>query len=403
VATNYLSEMDVVHDRTRMIHIFINAFSASAGGGLTYVRNVVPRLATREGVRTTLLVGTTLHEEISESPQVTVLSESGLNSSAGRFWYEQRNLPRAIRRAGANVLLSTGNFALYRSPVPQILLSRNALYTSTDFLRDVQERGDYRLWMDTKIKSALARWSVQVADRTVAPSATFAGGLRNWTGKEVGFIHHGFDHDAFFREQVPLQQELQAQFAATEGAIRILFVSHYNYYRNFETLIRATAILKKKLYPRGVRLILTCRLSSKDNPGTYQADQAAELVSRLGLRQEVVELGAVPYAALHHLYRNCDVYATPAYAETFAHPLVEAMASGLPVIASDLAVHREICGEAAQYFPRFAPEMLAERIMQVCNSEEQKAAMREKGVVRSHDFSWDKHVEELLLLARSLT
>ena len=122
-----------VNDRTRMIHIFINAFSASAGGGLTYVRNVVPRLATREGVRTTLLVGGTLREEISESLQVKVLSESGLNGSAGRFWYEQRNLPRTIRRAGADILLSTGNFALYRSPVPQILLSRNALYTVDGF------------------------------------------------------------------------------------------------------------------------------------------------------------------------------------------------------------------------------------------------------------------------------
>jgi len=100
-------------------------------------------------------------------------------------------------------------------------------------------------------------------------------------------------------------------------------------------------------------------------------------VRQLKLSREVVELGAVPYSALHHLYRSCDVYATPAYAETFAHPLVEAMASGLPVIASDLAVHREICGEAAVYFPRFAPESLAERIMQVCGSDEQKSAMRE--------------------------
>jgi glycosyltransferase involved in cell wall biosynthesis len=385
-----------------MIHIFINAFSASAGGGLTYIRNVVPRLTNRDGVHTTLLVGGALRGEISESDQVTVLSESDLSSSARRFWYEQRHLPSMIRNSGADTLLSTGNFALYRSPVPQILLSRNALYTSADFLRDVQERGDYRLWIDTKIKSALARWSVQIAERAVAPSATFATELRDWTGKEVSFIHHGFDHDAFFREQAPLREDSQAQFAATEGAVRILFVSHYNYYRNFETLIRATAILKKKLRPRSVRLILTCKLSSKDNPGTYEADQTADLVRQLKLREEVVELGAVPYAALHHLYRSCDVYATPAYAETFAHPLVEAMASGLPVIASDLAVHREICGDAAQYFPRFEPEVLAERIMQVCNSDGQKAAMREMGIVRSRSFSWDKHVEQLLLLAGNL-
>ncbi|MGC2820319.1 MAG: glycosyltransferase family 1 protein [Candidatus Sulfotelmatobacter sp.] len=385
-----------------MIHIFINALSASAGGGLTYVRNVLPRLAGVDGVRTTLLVGGILRGEISESAQVKVLNESLPEGSGRRFWYEQRRLPIMIRNSGADVLLSTGNFALYRSPVPQILLSRNALYTSADFIRDVRQRGDYRLWMDTEIKGALARSSVKVADCTVAPSATFASQLRDWTGKEVKSIHHGFDHQAFFRERAPLGQDVQRRLAAAEGAVRVLFVSHYNYYRNFETLIRAIAIVKKMLRPRDVRLILTCKLSSKDNPGIYQADRAADLVRQLNLREEVVELGAVPYAALHHLYRSCNLYATPAYAETFAHPLVEAMAGGLPVIASDLAVHREICGDAAQYFPRFEPGILAQRIMQLCESPEQRAKMREMGILRSRDFSWDKHVEQLISLARSV-
>lgn len=385
-----------------MIHIFINALSASAGGGLTYVRNVLPRLAGRERVRTTLLVGGILRGEISESAQVKVLNESLPNGSGRRVWYEQRRLPFMIRNSGADVLLSTGNFALYRSPVPQILLSRNALYTSADFLGDVRRRGDYRLWIDTEIKGALARWSVKVADCTVAPSATFAGELRTWTGQEVMSIHHGFDHEVFFRERAPLGQDMQRRLEGAKDAVRVLFVSHYNYYRNFETLIRAIAILKKMLHPRDVRLILTCKLSAKDNPGIYQADRAADLVRQLNLREDVVELGAVPYAALHHLYKTCDLYVTPAYAETFAHPLVEAMASGLPVIASDLAVHREICGDAAQYFPRFEPHILAQRIMQLCESPEQRVEMREKGILRSRDFSWDKHVEQLISLARSI-
>jgi glycosyltransferase involved in cell wall biosynthesis len=72
------------------------------------------------------------------------------------------------------------------------------------------------------------------------------------------------------------------------------------------------------------------------------------------------------------------------------------------VIASDLAVHREICGEAALYFPRFSPEILADLAMQAWQSTEQAAAMRELGLLRSRDFSWDEHVEELLRLARRL-
>jgi hypothetical protein len=82
-----------------------------------------------------------------------------------------------IRHSGADVLLSTGNFALYRSPVPQILLSRNALYTSSYFLHDLRDRGDYRLWLDTEVKATLAQWSVRAADCTVAPSEAFANEL----------------------------------------------------------------------------------------------------------------------------------------------------------------------------------------------------------------------------------
>jgi hypothetical protein len=39
-----------------------------------------------------------------------------------------------------------------------------------------------------------------------------------------------------------------------------------------------------------------------------------------------------------------------AYTESFAHPLVEEMANGLPVVAAEIAIHREICQEAAVYF-----------------------------------------------------
>lgn len=195
---------------------------------------------------------------------------------------------------------------------------------------------------------------------------------------------------------------MQAKLAAAEGSLRLLLVSHYNYYRNFETLLRAVAILKQRLRPRTVRLILTCTLKSNHNPGTYRAESAAALVRSFGISDEVVELGAVPYNSVHHVYRACDFYVTSAYAETFAHPLVEAMASGLPVVASDLAVHREICGEAARYFPRFSPEVLAETVIEASQSAEPSAAMRASGLLRSRDFSWDQHVEQLLLIARRL-
>ncbi|MGA2414776.1 MAG: glycosyltransferase family 1 protein [Candidatus Sulfotelmatobacter sp.] len=384
------------------IHLFINALAASAGGGLTYIRNILPCLAAREDVRVTIVVGGALRHEISSSARIATVSNDDLSGSIARLWYEQWHLPRLIRRSGAQVLLSTGNFALFRSPVPQILLSRNALYTSTDFERDLRERGDSGLWLEHQLKVPMARWSVRKAECTVAPSAAFARELRRWTGNDVMCIRHGFDHALFFSDQKRLPPEIRDRLDAATGSLRLVFVSHYNYYRNFETLIRAVAILKEKLRPRPVRLILTCKLKSEENPGNYRADTAADLVNQLRLNHEVVELGSVPYAMLHHLYRACHLYVTPAYAETFAHPLVEAMASGLPVIASDIAVHREICRDAALYFPRFSPAALAERVLQAAQSAGKTESMRTFGLSRSRDFSWEKHVAELLRLARRL-
>ncbi len=120
---------------------------------------------------------------------------------------------------------------------------------------------------------------------------------------------------------------------------------------------------------RKVKLFLTCRLRTEDNPGSYRAGPAADLVGQLEIAESVVELGAAPYASLHHLYRQCSLYVTPAYAESFAHPLVEAMASGLPVVAADTAVHREICQDAAVYFPRFSPEELATQVCHIAASD----------------------------------
>jgi glycosyltransferase involved in cell wall biosynthesis len=385
-----------------MIRLFINGLAASAGGGLTYLRNVIPQLARRVDVDTTVLLNPAIRAEFGELPNISLVGDRQPGGAARRFLREQAVLPRLIRRSGAQVLISAGNFALWRSPVPQILLSRNSLYTSSEFLRDIRARRDYAIWADTVAKSYLARQSIRRADITVAPSTAFAQELSQWSGRKVLTVHHGFDLDSFTSCATPLPTAAQSQLEQAQDALRLLFVSHYNYYRNFETLFRAMPILRSRLRQRKVKLFLTCRLSSAENPGTYRAASAALLVNDLRESQDIVELGSIPYRSLHHLYRACHIYVTPAYAESFAHPLIEAMSSGLPVVASDLAVHREICGDAGIYFPRFSSQALAERILEIQQSPELGEKLARNGFRRARDFSWSEHVERLLALAQGL-
>lgn len=379
-----------------MMHIFLNGVGASAGSGLTYLYNVMPRLASLPEVHTTLVVQVQLRAEFRHFPNVQVLDTPIPASSLRRFWFEQKTLPQFIRAAKADVLLSAGNFAVRNSPVPQILLSGNSLYTSRDFYRDLLRRREYGMWIDTKLRGVFAKKSIQWADCTVAPSGAFADDLQRWTGRDVASIHHGFDAQVFFDGDSPLPAAIDAKLRAAGDCLKLLFVSHYNYYRNFETLFRAVARVRKLSPERKLRLFVTCNLDDSATPGAYKTGDAARLIRDLGITEEVVELGAIPYRQLHHVYRACDVYVSPAYAETFAHPLVEARACGLPVIASDISAHREICG-GALFFHRFSPEQLAQCILAVA-----PAAKKSTVGPEAVPFSWSEHLQKLLAIATQL-
>lgn len=385
------------------MRLFIHALGASAGGGLTYLRNLIPQLA-RNDLQVKLLAAEAATAAIPALSNVEMIA-SGKAEGRGalaRFCWEQREIPRLVRDADADVLLSAGNFAIWNSPVPQILLSRNSLYTSADFGRDLRRRGEFRLLADTRVKGFLARHSIRRAQLTLAPSEAFARELRDWSGHEVAALHHGFDHESFFSDQKALPSAILEKLSATEGSTRLLFVSHYNYYRNFETLLRAVALLKRRTPARKIRLLLTCELAPGKNPGGYRTEEASALLRHLQIEEEVVQLGAIPYSQLHRIYSACDVYVTPAYTETFAHPLVEAMACGLPIAASDLAVHREITDGAALFFEKLAPVDLAEKLFQLLDSPSLQSHLREKGLRRAQSFNWENHAERLLAMAGGL-
>jgi len=208
-----------------MIHLFVNALAASAGGGLTYVRNIVPHLSARQDVSTTLLVCKELRQELSPRNNIEFIDQPIRTGTLRRFLFEQRSLANLVRSSKATVLLSAGNFALRNSPVPQILLSRNALYTCPDFYLDLRKRREYRLWLDAQVKARLAKRSIEIAEVTVAPSRAFAEELRQWTGKDVAAIrkkNHGFDSEAFRAHATALSPAVREKVESTRRGLRLL-------------------------------------------------------------------------------------------------------------------------------------------------------------------------------------
>jgi hypothetical protein len=130
-----------------MIRLFINGLAASAGGGLTYLRNVIPHLARRVDTKTAVLLNPPIRREFGELPNISFVEIAETSGVFRRVLREQMTLPKLIRRSGAQVLISAGNFALWNSPVPQILPETSsvmfALAETTPYGRTLSSRAGW--------------------------------------------------------------------------------------------------------------------------------------------------------------------------------------------------------------------------------------------------------------------
>lgn len=112
-------------------------------------------------------------------------------------------------------------------------------------------------------------------------------------------------------------------------------------------------------------------------------------------------LGYVPNDHLPYLFSGARLFAFPSLYEGFGLPVLEAMASRVPVIASDQASLPEVGGEAAAYVAPGDVEGLTALYERCLTDEETRRDMIEKGVAQAGKFSWRRCAEETVALYRA--
>jgi glycosyltransferase involved in cell wall biosynthesis len=99
--------------------------------------------------------------------------------------------------------------------------------------------------------------------------------------------------------------------------------------------------------------------------------------------------GPVTDAELAQEYREAVGFIWPSLHEGFGIPSVEAQSLGLPVIASDIPINREVLGDAAVYFPPEEHAALAARMIELVSDPDLRAALRERGTENAQRFTWE--------------
>ena len=140
-----------------------------------------------------------------------------------------------------------------------------------------------------------------------------------------------------------------------------------------EIIPRAAAALKAARPELGFEFVLTLDESMPEVRALLaQAEQ-------LGVREHLNNLGPVDVAEAPDLYRSCHMAFMPSFLECFSANYPEAMASGIPLVASDLDFARAICGEAATYFDPDSADAAAAAILGLLDSPGAIAAQVQSG------------------------
>jgi len=374
------------------LSILVDALSAREGGGVTYIDNILPSLLEqRANVQLYVLLSLVYQQELADGlPDDVIVIDAGIRPSLmARLRYLDSRVPALVNEHRISVLFSVSEMTSARPGCPSVAMVRNGnLFApwSVLSLKWRLLRAPRRLLVQPIVRRRLLRVTLLVfVSDSLRQSVLPRLGLAENTG---AVIHHGRNPLFNDRNLAP----------ESSGSPYLLTVSTVMPHKNYETLIDALGRLVAQDPRNELQLLIAGALGSKS---TYRDLQRR--IEALSLEDRVRFLGRVATDDLVRLYQGALLFVFPSKLESFGHPLVEAMACGTPIVASDLPVAKEICSDAASYFSPNDSAALASLIMELRNDASRRKVMTAKGLLRASRFSWKRAAGELLEVLEALS
>jgi glycosyltransferase involved in cell wall biosynthesis len=378
--------------------IVVNATSAKMGGAVSYIANLLEHLSAA-GNDTQFLVflpPETLAKLAGYERNIQVLPVAiGRAGVVRRMWWEQVTLRRFLKKQKADVLYSTANFAMFFCPVRHLLLVANALY----FSRHSREIFLPRHRFGYRLAFALRRWliiqSVRAADVVITPTRAMMDELRGYVHVKTAVVN------SFGVEAPELPEEAREETtlnpdATKDRVVRLLLVSLYGEHKNLTTLLKALEILNAGA---GTKFKLTTTADPAWPGAAWTVTQSEDirLARRPGIAEWVEFTGPLSAEKTAGLYAAADIFVFPSLAESFGFPMAEAMSHGLPIVAADTPVNREVCGEGAVYFNPLSAEELTSRLESLAGDSGLRQRLGARGLEEAAArFRWSAHARQIL-------
>ena len=215
--------------------------------------------------------------------------------------------------------------------------------------------------------------------------------LATWLGddKKIRVVPFGVDR-SFFVESPGDRSRQRDRWRIPEHAFVVLHVGSTVERKNVPLVIQAVARLRAEADAYLLQV-----------GGRLTGDQD-DLVDRLGLRPFVRSVPAADETTLRRAYRAADVLLFPSLYEGFGFPVLEAFASGVPVVTSGAGGLREVGGDATIVVEARDPGAYVQAILELGEDEDHRDALAERGRIRARQFTWQKTAERTAEVYKSL-
>jgi glycosyltransferase involved in cell wall biosynthesis len=343
-----------------------------------------------------LLGGRTTGIGLYTEKLIAALARGGLRDRLLALGGRSSRLPRGLHHVPAR---SGSRSAWMIGEVPQLLSSQGVavFHGMANFLMPLRRPGRTRLVLTVHdliplthpetvsrpFRLQFGAWlsrSLSVTDRVICNSETTRRALLDrYPQVSAEVIHHGVDH-------VPSRDRL-APPGPTDKPY-FLYVGALDARKNLPALMDAFDLWCDRNPGEGTALALA-------GSATFGSGPVLEAVERLRRRgRDVRLLGHLPSARLWSLMAGARLLSCPSSYEGFSLPPLEALALGVPVVASDIEAHREVLGDAALLISPDSVEALADAFTRIVSDRLGTESLRKRGLERAAGFTWQQSAEK---------
>ena len=212
--------------------------------------------------------------------------------------------------------------------------------------------------------------------------------------EKIRVIYNGYNDRLYHRiESGAKGTSVLASYGLTEPYI--FYVGRLEKKKNTAVLVEAFYLLKQRWPELSHKLYLI-------GDASFGFDDIKYSIHNFGLDHDVIATGWVAEEDLPYIFSRASAFVFPSNYEGFGIPLLQAMATGTPIAASNVASIPEIAGKAALLFDPTKPEEIAEALYKTLTDEKLREKLRQAGFERVKDFNWDRCAKETLDVLESV-